>query len=532
MIFSNRVTELREKLSLSKSELADRVGVTTATITNWENWKSTPTRNNLEMLALMLCTTTDYLEGITDDASPEISSAPSAESETTPPATTQPGLCEDCGTPVPERVRKCPSCRWKTRWPESVLNSPKLASRRKRSHSVHLLSLDREKPEAVFGSSTDKNRTAYITTLETCTCRDFEITRGEIPCKHILRLAGELGFFQSEYFAPGEDDYTLHVASEVPDDDSAEYERKLADMAETPPEIPEPVKYLPVVVSEPENLPHKPGIFLRLLKYAACCFLGAIALLFVYGAFVDGRESPDLYCFPVAFVIAGILTASAANLKGEKSVFKWWLYGAFVPLVSWIEVTMLKSEHKAKSFMKGLAYSFAGFVVFAIIASNFRPPMKPKESALPEVSPVVAVVPVSEDVKPESKVSTDAEIAEAQAAYMAELRERERQQKEWEAEQEREQREQEVEKKRQIQEYLKKANTVAVTPKGKKYHKPDCRTVRGSSRTLTVAQARKRGYTPCKVCVPPSQTVTLENSNIYWGDNVYYGEGGARLDVD
>ena len=273
MIFSNRVTELREKLSLSKSELADRVGVTTATITNWENWKSTPTRNNLEMLALMLCTTTDYLEGITDDASPEISSAPSAESEKTPPATTQPGLCEDCGTPVPERVRKCPSCRWKTRWPESVLNSPRLASRRKRSHSVHLLSLDREKPEAVFGSSTDKNRTTYITTIETCTCRDFEITRGEIPCKHILRLAGELGFFQSEYFAPGEDDYTLHVASEVLDDDSEAYQRKLADMAETPPRIPDPVKYLPVVVSEPENLPHKSGIFLRLLKYAACCFL-------------------------------------------------------------------------------------------------------------------------------------------------------------------------------------------------------------------------------------------------------------------
>jgi|GEM_PF-4351076 len=333
-------------------------------------------------------------------------------------------------------------------------------------------------------------------------------------------------------------------------------------MAETPPEIPEPVKYLPVVVSEPENLPHKPGIFLRLLKYAACCFFGAIALLFVYGAFVDGRESPDLYCFPVAFVIAGILTASAANLKGEKSVFKWWLYGAFVPLVSWIEVTMLKSEHKAKSFMKGLAYSFAGFVVFVIIASNFRPPMKPKESALPEVRPAVAVVPVSvsEDVKPKPETSADKglKLNAEQAAYMAKLRAQEREakaksereQREWQAKKEREAQirkehgewntredqdeedNEDQELKRRQQEYLKKANAVVVTPKGKKYHKPDCRTVRGSSRTLTVAQARKRGYTPCKVCVPPSQIVTLENSNIYWGDNVYYGEGGARLDVD
>lgn len=357
MIFGNRVTELREKLSLSKSELADRVGVTTATITNWENWKSTPTITNLQYLAKALNTTPAYLEGMTDIASmPPIP----AESEKTPPATTQPGLCEDCGTPVPERVRKCPSCRWKTRWPESVLNSPRLASRRKRSHSVHLLSLDREKPEAVFGSSTDKNRTTYITTLETCTCRDFEITRGEIPCKHILRLAGELGFFQSEYFAPGEDDYTLHVASEIPDDDSEAYERKLADMAETPPEIP-----------EPENLPHKSGIFLRLLKYALCCFFSFWAVVFTLLAV---RGDKPAMCFPVAFVIAGILTAMTAKRKGEKSAFKWWIYGAFVPFVSWIDAVMLNSENRVKAFMKGAVYSLVGLIVFLVIFANFLRP--------------------------------------------------------------------------------------------------------------------------------------------------------------
>ena len=469
MIFGNRVTELREKLSLSKSELADRVGVTTATITNWENWKSTPTRNNLEMLALMLCTTTDYLEGITDDASPEISSAPPAESEKTPPAITQPGLCEDCGTPVPERVRKCPSCRWKTRWPESVLNSPKLASRRKRSHSVHLLLLDREKPEAIFDSSTDKNRTTYITTLETCTCRDFEITRGEIPCKHILRLAGELGFFQSEYFALGEDDYTLHTASKIPDDNSASAPAKksectfhkngdveigfqiefvskpsegrphylpsesvmaewktqldgcksidegiqlIADLKlkvfyimefakylgvslsgcayikaeivkclvekyfdtkneiEILPEASESVKYLPAVVSEPDNLPRKPGIFLRLLKYAACCFFGFWAVVLVLLA-VEGDKPAR--CFPVAFVIAGLLTAITAKRKREKSVFKWWLYGAVVPFVSWIDVVMLNSENRVKAFMKGVAYSLVVLIVFLMVLVNFLP---------------------------------------------------------------------------------------------------------------------------------------------------------------
>lgn len=44
---------------------------------------------------------------------------------------------------------------------------------------------------------------------------------------------------------------------------------------------------------------------------------------------------------------------------------------------------------------------------------------------------------------------------------------------------------------------------VVVTPKGKKYHRMGCRTVRKSYRQLTVAQAQNQGYKPCKVCEPP-----------------------------
>lgn len=46
--------------------------------------------------------------------------------------------------------------------------------------------------------------------------------------------------------------------------------------------------------------------------------------------------------------------------------------------------------------------------------------------------------------------------------------------------------------------------SVVVTPEGKKYHYADCRTVKKKYRVLTVAQARKQGYKPCKVCNPPS----------------------------
>ena len=48
------------------------------------------------------------------------------------------------------------------------------------------------------------------------------------------------------------------------------------------------------------------------------------------------------------------------------------------------------------------------------------------------------------------------------------------------------------------------ALNVVITPKGKKYHYAGCRTVKGKYTVLTVAQARKRGYKPCKVCSPPS----------------------------
>ena len=373
MIYGNRVTELRKKLSLSKRDLAIRVGVSTATITNWENWKSMPTIMNLKFLAKALNTTPAYLEGMTDIAFlPPIP----AETEKTPPNPTQPGLCEDCGTPVPERLRKCPSCRWKTRWPETLLNSSRLATRRKRSHSTQLLSLDREKPEAIFGSSTDKNRTTYITTLETCTCRDFELTHGEIPCKHILRLAGEMGFFQSEYFAAGEDDYTMHVAPSpetvTPNPvfvdkpiDEPSYLPSEPLKTETTPELPDSVN------PAPPKILRSPGILTKLLKYALCCFFGFWAIVFILLA-VKGDKTA--LCFPVAFAIAGLLTASTARRNAlEGSAFSWWLYGALVPVASWVDVVMACSQNRTKGFVRGVIYSLLGIAAFLIVFVQFLP---------------------------------------------------------------------------------------------------------------------------------------------------------------
>ncbi|MBQ4430983.1 MAG: hypothetical protein II877_05730, partial [Synergistaceae bacterium] len=172
------------------------------------------------------------------------------------------------------------------------------------------------------------------------------------------------------------------------------------------------------------------------------------------------------------------------------------------------------------------AFSVMGLISFVAVLGGFVLPDTPKESPTPEI---ITTVPVSHDVVPASltsmpapKVSTDAEISALRAKKAEEQR---KESAEYE-------RQQQAERKRAEQEYLKQANTVVVTPRGKKYHYDTCRTLKGSYREMTIAQARRKGYAPCKVCDPPEQTVTLENSGgIYWGDNVYT-RGKQVLDVD
>ena len=101
---------------------------------------------------------------------------------------------------------------WHRKWPEEILNSPEFSSRRKRSHSLHLVSINRDIPEAAFLSTSENERLkgkTYITTLTKCTCTDFIRGHGKYPCKHIFRLAEELGLFHNEKFEQGEYDYTF-----------------------------------------------------------------------------------------------------------------------------------------------------------------------------------------------------------------------------------------------------------------------------------------------------------------------------------
>lgn len=107
-----------------------------------------------------------------------------------------------------ESLKEFYAYSWHKRWPDHVLNDPALASRRKRSHNLKIISLDREKIVAVFRSSS-KHDEGYVTTLTDCTCRDFALGHRNRPCKHIFRLAEELGVLHNEHFEDCEYDYTF-----------------------------------------------------------------------------------------------------------------------------------------------------------------------------------------------------------------------------------------------------------------------------------------------------------------------------------
>jgi len=45
--------------------------------------------------------------------------------------------------------------------------------------------------------------------------------------------------------------------------------------------------------------------------------------------------------------------------------------------------------------------------------------------------------------------------------------------------------------------------TVYITRKGKKYHKESCGALSKSKIAISLEEAKRRGYTPCKTCKPP-----------------------------
>ena len=78
-------------------------------------------------------------------------------------------------------------------WPDNI-HSTKDQSKRiasAKSSATTPASIDKNQMTAIFPST---SFISYETTLKTCTCRDFTVRK--LPCKHIYRLAIELGLWK------------------------------------------------------------------------------------------------------------------------------------------------------------------------------------------------------------------------------------------------------------------------------------------------------------------------------------------------
>ncbi len=80
-------------------------------------------------------------------------------------------------------------------------------------------------------------------------------------------------------------------------------------------------------------------LLLKLMKYTCCCVMVFFALVFIVGPISDAQGNPFLLVIPALMVLAGYFTYREAKRKAlEGTAFTWWLYGTFVPVVSWIDV--------------------------------------------------------------------------------------------------------------------------------------------------------------------------------------------------
>lgn len=75
MIAFERIKKLAKQKHLSLVEINDKAGLGTRTIYHWN--KTKPSNDNLKAVAKVLNTTTDYLNGLTDDPNPISSNRPS-----------------------------------------------------------------------------------------------------------------------------------------------------------------------------------------------------------------------------------------------------------------------------------------------------------------------------------------------------------------------------------------------------------------------------------------------------------------------
>ena len=75
-MLNERIRILRQSLSMSQVELANKLGVTKQSVSNWENDNIQPSIEMLVKISKVFCVSTDYLLGLDDKKYIEVSNLP------------------------------------------------------------------------------------------------------------------------------------------------------------------------------------------------------------------------------------------------------------------------------------------------------------------------------------------------------------------------------------------------------------------------------------------------------------------------
>ena len=71
-LFAERLSNLLKEHNLSKRALADKLGISATSISDWTNGKIQPTAEIIYIVAKYFCVSADYLLGLEDEAGSKI----------------------------------------------------------------------------------------------------------------------------------------------------------------------------------------------------------------------------------------------------------------------------------------------------------------------------------------------------------------------------------------------------------------------------------------------------------------------------
>lgn len=94
-------------------------------------------------------------------------------------------------------------------------------------------------------------------------------------------------------------------------------------------------------------------ILMKSVKYACCCAMIFVSVIFIFGPLTDVSKNSKFLVFPIFFLLSGYFTYASAKRKALEGpgVF-WWLYGMFVPFISWRDVAKTDTLQAVKTSLE------------------------------------------------------------------------------------------------------------------------------------------------------------------------------------